>query len=236
MKQHLPPNAAVPSRIAGRHQAVNEWISLNGESGGLLLDIGCGFGIIETFVVSRQLPLNVIAVEPTFRDLETFRRRVEVRNVAPLVSTGLALGLKSSSVDLCVATEVLEHIPVSSELVFLEEIARVLKPGGRLLLTTPSNHSRSRILDPAYWLSGHRHYDHVWLSRVFERAGLKVEVSTVRGGWADLASLWDLYVSKWLLRRPPLLASRLAGRVDNEWRPGVPDQFMTLWLSAVKPL
>lgn len=48
-----------------------------------------------------------------------------------------ALPLPDGSVDLVLCLEVLEHIPEGLRPAAVAEMARVLKPGGRLLLTTP---------------------------------------------------------------------------------------------------
>ena len=46
-----------------------------------------------------------------------------------------AIPIKSNSVDIIIAVEVIEHIRDSKE--FLKEILRVSKPGGLILLTMP---------------------------------------------------------------------------------------------------
>jgi len=51
-------------------------------------------------------------------------------NVPPL------LGLDNDSFDMAVCFQVIEHI--KKDTLFLDEIKRVLKPGGKLILTTPN--------------------------------------------------------------------------------------------------
>ena len=57
---------------------------------------------------------------------------------------------KDAFFDAILCTEVLEHIPYPNET--LKEFARLLKPGGILLLTVPSNSLRH--MDPYYFYSG----------------------------------------------------------------------------------
>ena len=56
----------------------------------------------------------------------------------------------SSSFDAILCTEVLEHIPYPNRTI--REFGRLLKPGGKLLLTVPSNSLRH--MDPFYYYSG----------------------------------------------------------------------------------
>lgn len=57
---------------------------------------------------------------------------------------------KDSHFDAVLCTEVLEHIPYPNET--LAEFARLLKPGGKLILTAPSNCLRH--MDPFFFYSG----------------------------------------------------------------------------------
>jgi SAM-dependent methyltransferase len=57
---------------------------------------------------------------------------------------------QSDFFDAVLCTEVLEHIPYPNKTI--KELARLLKPGGRLILTVPSNSLRH--MDPYYYYSG----------------------------------------------------------------------------------
>jgi SAM-dependent methyltransferase len=111
---------------------------------------------------------------------------------------------------------VLEHIPKGTEEQAFEEIERVLRPGGVFCMSTPHAALAARITDPAWWLIGHRHYRKAQLRALAEGAGLEVERLALRGGWWQIVHLNDLYASKWILRRRPLLESSLLARVDRE--------------------
>jgi SAM-dependent methyltransferase len=54
--------------------------------------------------------------------------------------------------------DVIEHLPRNDEKFAMRELARTMRPGGRLLVTTPNNRLCFKVLDPAWVLSGHRHY------------------------------------------------------------------------------
>ncbi len=74
----------------------------------------------------------------------------------------------SGTFDVILCTEVLEHIPYPVETV--KELARLLKPGGKLIMTAPSNCLRH--MDPYFYSSG---YSDRWYEEIFSRNGLIAE-------------------------------------------------------------
>jgi len=65
-----------------------------------------------------------------------------------LIGDGAALPLSDGCVDTVVATEVLEHVP--SDVKMISEVSRVLKPGGRFIITVP-NAGLCGFLDPNHF-------------------------------------------------------------------------------------
>ena len=55
-----------------------------------------------------------------------------------------------SSVDEVRAFDFLEHIPIGKTVAVIEEIYRVLKPGGRFEHMTPSSDGRGAFMDPTH--------------------------------------------------------------------------------------
>ena len=100
--------------------------------GDRVLDLGCGTG--RFVAAARDAGADVVGVDIAERALERARR------VAPgadlrLVSADGTLPLGHGEVDLVWCSEVLEHVPDTAG--FLTEVRRVLRRGGRLLLTVP---------------------------------------------------------------------------------------------------
>ena len=97
-----------------------------------VLDLGCGAG---RFVAAlRDAGVEPVGVELSSAALERARRNVpgaDVRLMEP--DGGIPLG--HGEVDLVWCSEVLEHVPDTAAL--LHEVRRVLRPGGRLLVTVP---------------------------------------------------------------------------------------------------
>jgi SAM-dependent methyltransferase len=105
----------------GLHAAVQE---LGRELGGRVLDVGCGDRPYETLIPSREY----IGL-----DLDTPESRA--RGKADAFYEGRTFPFADGYFDAVVCNQVLEHVFEPDA--FVEEIARVLKAGGRLLLTVP---------------------------------------------------------------------------------------------------
>ena len=226
--------------LHGRLRAVANWCQENvyeldrlGIKPTRLCNVGCGFGWLELYGLKERWPIEFISVEPSESDLEVFKELVKSESVTALVASGLDIPIADSSVELVVVTEVIEHIPKKCETLLFDEVFRILAPGGRALFTTPKRTIRSCFGDPAYWLVGHRHYSIDDLASFAKNAGFDVLEVSSRGSWAELISIWDLYVSKWIFRRPPILGKKLWRWLDAEW---VADekQFMNVWFVVCK--
>ena len=181
-----------------------------------VLDIGCGFGWFELAATDRGAR-SVVGVEPEEAALETARRHVVLDQVTFRAASAVSLPFDDESFDTVVMWEVLEHLPKGSEPLAFCEIARVLRLGGVLYLSTPHGSLRARVTDPAWWLIGHRHYAPGRVSQLAEGAGLTVEVLESRAGAWQIAYIINLYVSKWLLRRSPVFREAFEQRLDGEW-------------------
>jgi ubiquinone/menaquinone biosynthesis C-methylase UbiE/DNA-binding transcriptional ArsR family regulator len=114
-------------------------------------DLGCGTGqMAETLAPFAR---RVIAVESSRAMLAAARRRLAPReNVEVRPGTLQALPLDDGVLDAAVICLVLHHVPDPQEV--LRETARVLRPGGRLLVIDMFKHER---------LEYQRQMGHVWL-------------------------------------------------------------------------
>ena len=106
---------------------------------GAALDMGCGDGRLSALLDAEQLTLadvSDVALERAARRLPA-ARTVALEPDAPLP-------LPDNAFDLVLCAETIEH--VRDVQLLLSEVRRVLRPGGRLAITTPA-HSRLTGLD-----------------------------------------------------------------------------------------
>lgn len=112
-------------------------------------DIGCGTGIVSELARDIVGPQgHVVSVDPSRGMLDEAVRRG--RAMAPILGRGEALPLRDASVDFLCMGFALRH--VADLTVTFREYARVLRPGGRLLLMemTPPQQGLLRYLLKGY--------------------------------------------------------------------------------------
>lgn len=154
--------------VRAHHRALRR---REGAVSGVCVDVGCGDRFFERFyseAISRYVGLDYLPVTDAggAGRPPTRLRGPEFHN-PDVIADGQILPLQSGCADTVLLIEVLEHIPDPGQL--LREAARVLKPGGRLLLTTPF-----ALPEHAQPYDFYR-YTQFGLRHLLESAGLRVE-------------------------------------------------------------
>jgi SAM-dependent methyltransferase len=96
-----------------------------------VLEVGCGWGELAEWV-GRETGAEVVAVDLSPRMVELARER----GVAAQVGDVQALPFSDGEFDVAIAAWMLYHVPDLDR--GLTELARVLRPGGRLVVSTNS--------------------------------------------------------------------------------------------------
>jgi ubiquinone/menaquinone biosynthesis C-methylase UbiE len=181
----------IERRISGRHWAC---LAMENFEGKKILDIGCSYGWFEKYVGKKAK--EIIGIDLNKKDLETARKEVKERNIKFEKGSVLDLSkFKENYFDIVVMFDVIEHIPKGTEKKALEEIKKVLKKNGKLLITTPANNF-SNFFDPA-WYFGHRHYSTTHMKNIFEDSGFEIEKMEIKGGFWEIFSMILFYPFKW---------------------------------------
>ena len=105
-------------------------------SGELLVDVGCGGGLLADGDVISYFHVGVDLVESALKV-------ARLRSVVPVRADVSRLPLESGCADVVVAGEILEHV-VDVEAV-VGEVCRVLRPGGTVVIDTIADTRRARF-------------------------------------------------------------------------------------------
>ena len=152
-----------------------ERVGIRFDKGNTVVDVGCSEGLLlET--IRKNFGGRVLGVDVDERALARARR--DFPQVTFL--SGLAQDLQGQlpPADVVIASAILEH--VVSPVEFLEQLARLLKPGGRLFLLTPNAASFHYRLARSWWRELLAIGEHVFLftpeslAAAAEKSGLRV--------------------------------------------------------------
>ncbi len=135
--------------IRDRQAAVLDWIdSLALAPGSQVLEIGCGAGFLAVALAQRGL--RVHAIDSADAMVELARRHAAESGVTDVLSVDAgdvyALAFEDGSFDLVIALGVipwLERVELA-----IQEMARVTRPGGHVILTTANRVGLVNLLDP----------------------------------------------------------------------------------------
>ncbi len=222
-----------------RCETILEWTDPGPDS--RLLDCGCGYGFtLRMLAELTEADLVGLDGDPdrvaqALGDLERFPK------VSAVMGDAQNLPFDDATFDHVVCSEVLEHLPEDARAV--EEMARVLKPGGNLIVTVPCA-DFPFTWDPLNWvlkrfggfqLKGERPWSGIWyghrrlydqkrLASLIQESGLEiVEQRPLTFRTPPFAHLLLYGIGKPLLQRGwiPLGLRQQAGRVDGaDGKPG----------------
>ncbi len=183
--------------------------------GSRLLEVGCGAGnLLLQATVPGSYPL---ALDLSRQALTFVRARLQEASFGAEAPSGFActqaigeaLPFREKSFDCVLLSEVIEHLEAPQH--SIEEARRVLKPGGRLLVTTPNYRSFWPLmewavdrLNMAPKMAGEQHVSRFHsssLRRMLVSAGLTIEYCGSIYNFSPFLSLVSLEQAKRQLQR-----------------------------------
>jgi len=165
-----------------------------------ILEVGCSAGPL-LLQLQQAGYTNLAGIDISEKAITLGQKR-GLQSIS--IMDGAKLDFSDAAFDLVIASDVLEHI--ADEAKAMQEWARVLKPGGSMIVFVPA----FQHLWSGHDIINHhfRRYTKTQLTTIVTQAGLKVK----------RASYWNfsLYFPTWLVRKlQQLLSSELSPPKDN---------------------
>ena len=187
----------------GKLTMIDRLLKIHLKENARLLEVGCGAGnLLMQAVVRGSVP---VALDLSIQALDFVRSRLKEacrgtdgpRDYACIQSIGELLPLPDNSFDAILLSEVIEHLEAPQ--ISIREATRVLRPGGRLLVTTPNYRSFWPLMEWAVdrmnmapKMAGEQHiskFHPASLRRLLHDCGLNIAYFGTIYAWSPFLSL-----------------------------------------------
>lgn len=186
------------------------WLSTLHHQVDSVVDFGCWTGAtLASVSACRRVGLDLAGPW-----LDGAKQRLPDAEVLAVESFETVPDGLAGTCDLALFLETIEHIPRGTEVTVLETIYASLRVGGTLIVTTPAAGLAS-VLDPAWLLTGHRHYRTKTLRRLLSAAGFRQIEVRYSGNVFTAADILAMYIKKHLLHRRHSPGPRLLRWLDT---------------------
>lgn len=138
-----------------------------------VLDVGCGVGHFLKMLESEEYT-NCTGIDASADSIEICRRKV--KSAVYLTDASAYLQEHPSSADCVVCMHVIEHMPLSAAISFLQLLCGALRPEGTIILATPNGDSP--------W-AGHSMFHDLTHQRLYTSRSLRVLMA--EGGFARIS-------------------------------------------------
>jgi len=196
-----------------------DWMASRLTPGAAVLDIGCAWGYFLGEGIKRGLQMHGVEISPLTAGF--------ARKICPRVHVGTldTAPWPEQCFDAVTLWHTLEHVPDPSAL--LQQVHRLLKPGGTLVIEVPDVGSRIARNQKERWvhfrpLSHLYYFDRTTLGALLEKTGFTcdcVEGVSQGTGWGDrLRRLGLAWAARTLLAHCPGLVTAVRSRLMRTQR------------------
>ena len=185
-KHHLSGNRRKQSiSEEKRSQLFKKWVGKNRK----VLDMGCRDGILTRHFIDQN---EVTGLDIDKLALEACKKNLNIETI--WADFSLQIPLPTSSFDVVIAGEVIEHLPYPE--ITVSEVSRILKPEGLFIGSVPNSYHlknrlrvlKGRLID--YDQTHLRAYNVMLLRQYLEKEFVIEELTSSRGQSAFLSIAW----------------------------------------------
>lgn len=137
--------------MALKRRAKKIILEANPQMGDRILEVGCGDGFYLHILSTLNKKFKLAGVDYDKNALKSAQFNLMGRKIQLKQGNLMEkIDFKNAAFDTVIMSEVAEHLP--NDVTGLKEVYRVLKKGGKLVLTVP-NHNYPLFWDPVNWVS-----------------------------------------------------------------------------------
>ena len=168
-----------------RSLVFKEWMGINKK----VLDLGCRDGRLTRHFIDQN---EVVGMDIDKVALKECEKKLNIKT--KWVDFSIQIPLATSSFDVIIAGEVLEHLPCPS--ITVAEVSRILKPNGLFIGSVPNSYhikNRLRVLKGSFIDKDQTHlraYNVALLKHYLEKKFLIAELTSCRGRSSFLSIAW----------------------------------------------
>jgi ubiquinone/menaquinone biosynthesis C-methylase UbiE len=115
------------------HEIIIDELNFSKKNNDTILDVGSGGGWAANSLIKKCK--RFISVDISAKNLEAISKKINSECFFAVQADGLRLPFVNDGIERIISSEVIEHIVDTQK--FIEELYRILKPSGRIIISTP---------------------------------------------------------------------------------------------------
>lgn len=165
---------------------------------GNFLDVGLGYGFLEREILDRKLDLDLfgidiskVAVDAAIKNLDGEFKKASIQSIP----------YSDNFFDCVVALDVVEHLPIESLKKSINEIYRVTKKNGLIIVSVPTNETSADRINNGHMIE----YSVDGITNLLVRSGFVIEKIKLFSAFKNLAYLKNMINRIIRIRKPNLI-------------------------------